>query len=158
VVNEADLLVHLVDSSGPEPEGQIDAVRGVLGEIGASSVPEVLVFNKADAVPEVARELAARYERDEPLVISAVTGQGVPELVETIGERLRVTSRVVELSVPYARGDILAALHREGEVLSSTEGQEATLVRARLDRASLARFAEFEPVEGPAAPVSGGQP
>ena len=57
----------------------------------------------------------------------------------------KAASRVVELVVPFSRGDVLAALHREGEVLSSAQGAEATLVRARLDRASVARFAQFEP-------------
>jgi GTP-binding protein HflX len=149
-VNEADLLVHLVDSSAPEPEGQIDAVRGVLAEIGASSVPEVLVFNKADVAPREAKELAVRFEGEGPVVISARTGDGVGGLVEAVAERLRAASRVVELVVPYDRGDVLAALHREGEVLSSAQGTGATRVRARLDRATVARFAKFEPAgDGP---------
>ena len=59
VVNEADLLVHVVDSSAPEPEGQIEAVRPVLGEIGAADIPELLVFNKADLAPGEAEELAS---------------------------------------------------------------------------------------------------
>ena len=120
-------------------------MRGVLAEIGASSVPEVLVFNKADVAPQEAKELAVRFEDEGPVVISARTGDGVGGLVGTVGERLRAASRVVELVVPYNRGDVLAALHREGEVLSSAQGADATLVRARLDRASVVRFAEFEP-------------
>ena len=74
VVNEADLLVHLVDSSAPEPEGQIDAVRAVLAEIGAADIPEVLVFNKADLAPAAAKALALRYPG--AVVISAATGMG----------------------------------------------------------------------------------
>ena len=74
VVNEADLLVHLVDSSAPEPEGQIDAVRPVLGEIGAGDIPELVVFNKADLAPDEAQELAIRYPG--AVVISAATGTG----------------------------------------------------------------------------------
>ena len=75
VVNEADLLVHVVDSSAPDPEGQIDAVRTVLGEIGAADVPEILVFNKADVASEVAQSLALRHPG--AVVISAAPGQGV---------------------------------------------------------------------------------
>ncbi len=141
VVKEADLLVHLVDSSAPEPEGQIEAVRTVLAEIGAADIAEVLVFNKADRAPDVAAELAARYPGG--LVISAATGQGIEDLLDAIAHRLRAGGQVVDLSIPYSRGDVLAALHREGEVLSTIDGEESTAVRARLPRAALALFAPF---------------
>ena len=62
VASEADFLVHVVDSSAPDPEGQIAAVRSVLAEIDADQVPELLVFNKADIAPEVAKELMADHE------------------------------------------------------------------------------------------------
>jgi GTPase len=141
VVNEADLLVHLVDSSAPEPEGQIEAVRTVLAEIGAADIAEVLVFNKADRAPDVAAELAARYPG--AVVISAATGQGIEDLLDAIAHRLRAGGQVVDLSIPYSRGDVLAAVHREGEVLSTIDGEESTAVRARLPRAALALFAPF---------------
>ena len=141
VVNEADLLVHLVDSSAPDPEGQIDAVRAVLHEIGAASIPEVLVFNKADLAPAVAQALALRYPG--AVVVSAATGTGVDALLGAMAHQLRASAHVVELSIPYSRGDVLAALHREGEVLTTLEGQEATTVQAKLAGAALAQFAPF---------------
>ena len=127
VVNEADLLVHLVDSSAPGPRTRSTPCGGVLAEIGAVVMPELLVFNKADVAPQEAKELAVRFEDEGPVVISARTGDGVGGLLGTVGERLRAASRVVELVVPYNRGDVLAALHREGEVLSSAQGADATL-------------------------------
>jgi GTPase len=141
VVNETDLLVHLVDSAAPDPEDQIDTVRAVLGEIGAGDVAELLVFNKADVAPLVARELAGRFPGS--VIISAARGQGVDELVEAVAYQLHRSSRVVELSVPYSRGDVLAALHREGEVLEAIEGEGATMVRAKLPVAALAQFVPF---------------
>ena len=141
VVNEADLLVHLVDSAAPEPEGQIEAVRAVLGEIGAADIPELLVFNKADVAAGVARDLAARHPGS--VVVSAARGDGVEELLAAVAHQLRLASRVVELSVPFSRGDILAALHREGEVLSTREGEEVTFVTARLPAAGMAVFTAF---------------
>ena len=101
VVNEADLLVHLVDSSAPDPEGQIDAVRAVLHEIGAASIPEVLVFNKADLAPGVAQALALRYPG--AVVVSAATGTGVDALLGAMAHQLRASAHVVELSIPYSR-------------------------------------------------------
>jgi GTP-binding protein HflX len=141
VVKEADLLVHLVDSAVPEPAGQIDAVRTVLGEIGAGDIPELLVFNKADVAPEVAEDLARRYPGS--MVISARRGQGLDALVEAIAHQLHRASRTVDLRVPFSRGDVLAALHREGEVLEATEGDGSTLVRAKLPVPALAQFASF---------------
>src|SRR4051812_8504488 len=111
VVNEADLLVHIVDSSATEPEVQIDAVRAVLDDIGGDRGPELLVFNKADLAAENAARLAARHPGS--VVVSAATGTGVDELLRAIGDRLRALTAVVELVVPYERGDVLAAVHRE---------------------------------------------
>jgi GTP-binding protein HflX len=142
VVNEADLLVHVVDSSATEPEGQIDAVRAVLGEIGAADIPELVVFNKSDLAPAAAMDLARRYPG--AVVISAATGQGIPELLAAVAHQLRLASRVVELSIPYSRGDLLAALHREGEVLSSTEDGQSMIVQARLPNAVRAQFSPWE--------------
>jgi GTP-binding protein HflX len=140
VVKESDLLVHVVDSSATNPEAQIDAVRTVLAEIGADRVPELLAFNKADATPE-AKRLADRYPGS--VIVSALTGQGVDQLLEAVGDRLRALSKVVELVVPYERGDILAAVHREGEVLVESQMDNAVRLRVRVDDAGAGRFREF---------------
>jgi GTPase len=141
VVKESDLLVHVVDSSSHDPEAQIEAVRTVLQEIGADQVPELLAFNKSDASPE-AKRLTDRHPGSVP--ISALTGDGVETLLTTIGDRLRALASVVELVVPYERGDVLAAVHREGEVLVESHEDTATRLRARLDAAGAARFREFQ--------------
>jgi GTP-binding protein HflX len=140
VVTESDLLVHVVDSASPDPAAQIEAVRSVLDEIGAGSVPEMLAFNKADMSPEAAR-LAARHPGS--VTISALTGEGITGLLTAIGDRLRATARVLDLVVPYDRGDILAAVHREGEVLIEAHEDGAARLRVRVDQAGAARFAEF---------------
>jgi len=141
-VREADLLLHVVDGSAIDPEAQIEAVRAVLDEIGASDVPELLVVNKAD-LGQSARRLAEHHHG--AVVASALTGQGFEELLRTMGDRLRASDRVVELMVPFDRGDILAAVHREGEVVGETHGEGATVVHVVLDEAGRARFGEFAP-------------
>ncbi len=140
VVKESNLLVHVVDSAASDPEGQIEAVRSVLDEIGAGQVPEVLAFNKADVTDE-----AKRLSGDHPgsIPISAVTGAGVDDLLTAVGDRLRATAPVVELLVPFARGDVVAALHRQAEVLAEEHEEGATRLRARLDSAGAGRFSEF---------------
>ncbi len=141
VVAESDLLVHVVDASAPDPEVQIEAVRAVLAEIGAERVPELLAFNKADRAAVEARRLAARHPGS--VALSALTGAGIEDLLRTLADRIRAMAAVVELVVPYERGDILAAIHREGEVVSTAEEAAGFRVRARLDQAAAARLADF---------------
>ncbi len=147
-VADADLLVHLVDAGTTEPEHRIEAVRSVLREIGAADVPEQLVFTKSDTVPpEVVEQLLASHPG--ALAVSARTGAGVDAVPRVVGERLRALERVVELRVPYGRGDVLAGLHRDGEVLVEVHEEGGTRVRARLPQAVAGRYVDFvAPVPG----------
>ena len=77
------------------------------------------------------------------VVIAARTGEGIDKLLIALGDRLRSLSTVIELRVPYGRGDVLAALHRSGEVLLESHEEDATRVRARLDQVEATRFGEF---------------
>lgn len=140
VVKDSDLLVHVVDSAAPDPADQIEAVRAVLSEIGAQDVPELLAFNKADLNPAAA-ELAERYPGS--VVISAAQGTGIDSLLLAVGDRLRATTRIIELVVPYDRGDVLAAAHREGEVLMEIYDDTSTHLRLRVDEVGEARFQEW---------------
>ena len=141
VVTAAELLVHVVDGSSRDPEGQIDAVRTVLDEIGAGDVPVLLAINKADAAPQAAAKLSAAH--DGAPTFSALTGEGVTPLLRRVADRLRVSDRGVELSVPVGRGDVVAAIHREGEVVDERYEGEMVRVQARLDERGTRRFAEF---------------
>jgi len=141
VATRADYLVHVVDGSGPDPDGQIDAVREVLREIGADKVPELLVFNKADLDPTAVAETVNWHPGS--VGISARAGTGIDMFLQTLSDRLRSLSTVVELLVPYERGDVLASVHREGEVVSTTHEETGVRVRARLAEASVGRLAEF---------------
>jgi len=137
----SDLLVHVVDSSAVDPDGQIAAVREILSEIGADHVPELLVFNKADLDPDQAKRLV--YENNGSVAFSALTGEGLDELLLVIGDRMRALTTVYELLIPYDRGDIVATVHREGEVVSIANEDRAMRIRARLADASAGRLSEF---------------
>jgi GTP-binding protein HflX len=137
----ADYLVHVVDSSAPDPDLQIAAVREVLREIGADHVPELVVFNKADLDRSEAKRLVEAHPGS--VAISALTGEGIDLFLRTLADRLRSISQVVELLVPYERGDVMAAIHREGEVVGITHTDAGERVRARLSDASAGRLAEF---------------
>ncbi len=147
-VGNADLLVHLVDAGAPEPEDRIEAVHSVLREIGASDVPEQLVFTKTDTVTPEAAELLVKSHPGS-LSVSARTGDGVQEIPRVIGDRLRAMEQVIELRIPYDRGDILAGLHRDGEVLVEVHEEGGTRVRARLPQTVTGRYVDFiTPVPG----------
>ena len=141
VAGRGDYLIHVVDSTAPDPEGQIAAVHEVLAEIGASHLPELLVFNKSDAAPDVAADLVHRHEGS--VSVSALAGHGIDLFLHALSDRLRALSKVVELLIPYDRGDLLAAVHREGEVLSTHHDDDGLRVRARLADASVGRLAQF---------------
>ncbi len=141
VVTEADLLLHVVDGSAPDALGQIDAVRSVIRDLGLESPPELLVVNKIDeADPAQVRQLC---EGEAALAVSARTGEGIDKLLGAIADRLRALAAVIELVVPDERGDVLAALHRDGEVLVEVHDEVGTRVRARIDAPELGRFREF---------------
>ncbi len=131
-VAEADLLLHVVDGSHPDPEGQISAVRSVLADVEALDVKEVVVVNKADiADPEVLDRIR-RHERHS-IAVSARTGAGMTELRELIAHELPRPDVDVDVLVPYDRGDLVSRVHETGEVLASDHVPEGTRLTARVD-------------------------
>jgi GTP-binding protein HflX len=147
---DADLLLHVVDGSDPRPEWQVNAVREVLGEIGGKlnrSMPaELVVVNKTDAADEVA---LARLRNLLPgaVFVSARTGDGVAALREEIAGRIPAPNMVVEVLVPYTRGELVARMHEQGEVLAEDHTPEGTVLKARV-RADLAGALEAYAVNG----------
>lgn len=141
-VKESDLLLHLVDASDPDPEGQIAAVHEVVAEVGADEVPELIVFNKIDLADPIDIGRLRRLYPDAPM-ISALTGEGVDDLLAYLGERLHAATVLMRLSIPYERGDVLAAAHRLGDVLVEKHEDTATVIEARIQVIDQSRFAEF---------------
>jgi GTP-binding protein HflX len=146
-VSEADLILHVVDASDADPEAQIRAVREVLGEIDALSVPEQLVFNKIDAADA---DVLLRLRRLVPdaLFVSARTGEGMDKLEAVIDERLPRPDVAVTVLVPYARGDLVARMHETGEVLSTDHLATGTLVNARVNSDLAAALRPFAAAAG----------
>jgi GTPase len=142
-VADSDLIVHVVDGSHPDPEGQLAAVREVFAEIGAADVPELVAINKADiADPMVVSRLVAR----EPHAVScsARSGEGIDKLVAAIEADLPRPQVEVRVLVPYERGDLLNAMHERGEVVETEYTNDGTRVVARVNpdlAGTLERFA-----------------
>ncbi|WP_310526814.1 GTPase HflX [Nocardioides sp.] len=129
-VAESDLILHVVDGSHPDPEGQLAAVREVFAEIHASKVPELVVINKADtADPMVIARLLAREPHS--VVVSARTGEGIDAAIAAIEAELPRPSVQFEALLPYERGDLLNRLHQQGEIQALEHTGDGTLVRGR---------------------------
>jgi GTP-binding protein HflX len=141
-VATADLLVHVVDGSDADPLGQIDAVRVVLGEIDAAAVPELIVVNKVDAMSEE-DILTLRRALPGAVWVSARTGAGLDGLREQIAARLPHPDVDVDVLVPYDRGDLVARVHRDGEVLSEKHEDGGTRLTARVDGSLAAALGQF---------------
>ncbi len=129
-VADADLVLHVVDGSHPDPEGQISAVREVFAEIDASEVPELIVINKADAADPL---VLARLKQREPhvAVVSARTGEGIRELLEMVEAELPKPSVEFSVLLPYGRGDLVNRIHQQGEIDSVEHTADGSLVRGR---------------------------
>jgi GTPase len=141
----ADLVLHVADASAPEArlDQMVAAVESVLGEIGAGSLPLELVLNKIDAVdPLGRRRLENRYPN--AVQISALTGEGLPELRQRIADRFSDRLRSVSLLVPYEDGRVLTDLYELGAPIEKrVDGPEGVLIVAHLPRREVARFAAY---------------
>ncbi|GAA1021488.1 MULTISPECIES: GTPase HflX [Amycolatopsis] len=144
---DADLLLHVVDGSDPAPEDQVNAVREVLAEITRSRKeplpPELLVINKADAADAVTLA-RLRHALAGSVQISARTGSGVADLAEVLAERLPRAETVIDVLVPYARGELVSRAHAEGEVLEEEHVADGTRLQVRVRPDLAAALRAFE--------------
>jgi GTP-binding protein HflX len=130
-VGASDLILHVVDGSDPDPEGQLSAVRKVLADIDAHKISELVVINKADAAdPFVIDRLKLREKNS--IAVSALTGEGIPELIALIEAQLPFPQIDIKATIPYDRGDLLARAYREGNVLSRTDTELGTVIIAKV--------------------------
>ncbi|WIA54497.1 GTPase HflX [Sphingobium sp. WTD-1] len=154
-VLSADIIVHVRDIAHPDTDAQRDDVLDVLSELGvagegalergdgeADPPPIIEAWNKLDLLDEeqaaLARETAAR--RDDVVIISALTGEGVDKLQRAISARLTRGARVHSLRLPISDGAALAWLHEHGEVLATRPSEAEMQVDVRLSDSGLARF------------------
>jgi GTPase len=129
-VADSDLILHVVDGSHPDPEGQISAVREVFAEIGADRVPELVVINKADLADPM---VIARLRQREPhsVVVSARTGEGIADALAVVEAELPRPDVEFSALLPYERGDLINRLHQHGEISSMEHTADGTLVSGR---------------------------
>ena len=113
-VQNADLLIHVIDSSDPLWESHKRATEQVLMELECLSKPTLEVFNKVDQLPERSSKLAQSSRR---VFVSALTGENLDSLLARVAEALAGDFNRVKLLLPQGRGDLLAVIHREGRII-----------------------------------------
>ncbi len=153
-VTGADLLLHVVDGSDALPDQQIKAVREVIADVlreqGQSAPPELLVVNKIDAVdPTALAQLRAQLPG--AVFVSARTGHGIDRLRARLAEILGGLDVEVSVLLPYTRGDLLARIHSDGRIISSSHEEGGTRVRARVPRSlapTLSQYAHASTIGG----------
>ncbi|HMM30751.1 MAG TPA: GTPase HflX [Clostridia bacterium] len=130
-VKEADLILHVVDASSPELMEQKNVVEEVLSKLGTLDTPRIEVYNKVDRLIEkpVARENA--------IYISAMNGEGIPELLNMVEHALGASRQKVELLIPYGKYEAMSLIRAEGKLLSEEHAEDGTKVAALVDAQTL---------------------
>jgi GTP-binding protein HflX len=154
----ADLLLHVIDASQPDPNDHIEAVNQVLGQIGAGNIPRLLAMNQADKLDGEARE-RIKNQFPDALFISALKGEGLQELLEAISTALSASQSVADYVVPFDRGDVRSQMHELGEVMEESGGEDGWRLTVKGPRSVLGKFgdfvAAFNPEVNGAAPDEG---
>lgn len=140
-ITGADLILHVVDASSDEFEDQIVAVDEVLEQIGAHSLPQILVFNKCDLLSEE-RQAQLRFEYGA-LTVSANTGKGIDELIERIAQMAAAQDEQVDVLIPYQRGDLVSKAHEHCLIVSEEHTEDGTRISMMVPHAFASDFEAF---------------
>jgi GTP-binding protein HflX len=144
-VNEADLLVHVVNAAYPLVNHQVEAVEQVLEEIGAAGLPVVIALNKADLLPADARLKLTGMAAHLPAVkVSALQGDGIEDLLHCISSTLVEQFVPLDVLIPYQRGDLVAQFHRFGAIESESYEEQGTHLCGHMPTNHSGPFMQFQ--------------
>ena len=142
-VADADVILHVVDASHPDPEGQVRAVREVIADLDARRIPEIIVLNKADAADPFILERMRQRESNH-VIVSARTGEGIGELKQKIADTIPRPSLEVKLLIPYNHGEVISRLHAwDAEIKSTAFVSDGTFVTALVREDVAAELSDY---------------
>ena len=148
-ITGADLVLHVIDASSPEFEGQIEAVCEVLDQIGAQSIPTIAAFNKCDLLDaETLAGLKRRYPSAQ--FVSARTGEGIEGLVGAIAQAASAADTKLDVLIPYQRGDLVSLAHERCHIISESHGEAGTRLQLLVAPAFVSTFSSYLVPEGDA--------
>jgi GTPase len=142
-INEADLLIHVVDITHPNAMAQWRSVQQTLSDIGAGNIPVVTALNKIDQLPDPQAARFALAEYADSVAISAVTRDGLPDLVTAIEGQLFETYLPVTVRLPYAEGQLISMFHEQGQITSIEHGRGGVLINGQIPIRLLTRYQPF---------------
>ena len=143
---EADVLIHVVDLANPAFERQVEVVHATLRDIGAGRRPVVTALNKVDIAP-----LPDLAEYPNAVAVSAMTGEGIQDLLQRLADIHRVSTVDIEVEIPYDDSRLVALFHEHGSVETESFGQLGTRLRGAVPSALVGRFDSYR-VEPAASP------
>lgn len=135
-IAHADCLVHVVDASDPEVYQQVETVYEALAELNLHTKPVITVFNKKD-------QGFVGFNGESGIPISALTGEGIPGLLDQMDVEVRKNCTNAHFFLPYARGDILATLYSVGHVVTIAHQPEGMEVHCELDSKFVNRYQQY---------------
>ena len=143
-VRDADLLLHVADTSYEQRDFQIDVAEGVMKEICGAGTQRIMVYNKCDLTEERPLDTSG----SDAIFVSAKTGENIDLLLRMIDEKITASLVRTSFVIPYDRGSVLSALHENGQVESVDYTEEGTVLSGRFRREDVGRFSEFEVTDG----------
>ncbi len=151
-ITEADLLLHVVDITHPDAGAQSNAVYQTLKEIGADHIPVISVLNKIDRLPDPEKARQSVSEFPNSVAISALTGEGITDLLEKVTNQLYKTFTPVTVRLPFNEGSLIALFHEQGQVEVEEHAQGGIVIRGRLPGRLLATYQPYYLASSPQVP------
>lgn len=141
-ISNADLVLHVIDSSALQRDAQKQAVRDVLEQIGAHAIPQLLVFNKCDLLGVDEFE-ALRAHDPQALMVSALSGFGLEELLSRIEQTVNATSVVLNVLIPFAEGNLVRMAHERCTIINESFSEQGTILQLMVPQPLASRFEIF---------------
>lgn len=142
-IQDAGVILHVVDISHPNAAAQCRAVLKVLDELQTPDIPIITAWNKVDACADPESLRAIARQRQDTVCVSGKTGEGLEELLSLIGTSLEHSMTEVEVLLPYIAGDLLDDIHTAGSVRSTEYRPDGSLVTALVPRSLLGRLRDY---------------
>ena len=148
-ITEAELLLHVVDMTHPNALEQSQAVEETLEEIGAEHIPVLNVLNKVDMIDD--QDIIAAVAADFPqaIIISALRGEGIEELLEAIHKRLYQSFIPISVHLPFKEGGLIALFHQQGQVDDIEHTRKGVIIRGSVPGRLLARYRQYDVIVDP---------
>lgn len=141
-VKNADLLLHVIDFSDPDFKKQIEVTEKTLQDLGASDIPVIYIYNKADLCMEM--EEIPRMAEDNKIYMSAKKNVGIKELTDMIGKKVFGEYRNVNLLIPYEQGSILSYFMENAQVQETEYQEEGIRIAANCSLADYEKYRQYK--------------